>query len=267
MKILFLGDVVGRSGREAVCKALPGLRQQHALDFIIVNGENAAGGFGITPEICKEFFKAGADAITTGDHTWDQQDLIPTLAQDARVLRPHNYPAAAPGKGFSVFTTKTEKKILVLHLMGQVFMRDHVECPFACASRVLETYKLGANVDAILVDMHAEATSEKMAMGKHLDGKVSMVVGSHTHIPTNDCHILRGGTAYQTDAGMCGDYDSIIGMQKEAPLQRFLTKVGKIRMTVANGPATLCGAIVALDDKTGLAKTITPLKLGGVIGD
>ena len=265
MKFLFLGDVYGRSGRDAVCAALPDLRKQHAIDFALVNGENAAAGFGLTPALCADFFKAGADALTTGDHTWDQQELLPTLSNDKRVLRPHNYPQGNPGTGVGIYESAAGKKILVIHLMGQVFMRDHVECPFRAADAILATYKLGANCDAILVDFHAEATSEKMAMGHYLDGRVSLVVGSHTHVPTADAHLLKGGTAYQTDAGMCGDYDSIIGAEKTAPLKRFLTKNPKHRLTPAMGPATICGNVVEVDAKTGLAKSITPLKIGGVL--
>lgn len=266
MKLLFLGDVVGRSGRDAVCEALPRLKAAHALDFIVVNGENSAAGFGMTPGIAADFFAAGADVLTCGDHVWDQQELTPALAQNPKLLRPHNYPSTAPGSGAYLATNAQGKKILVLHLMGQVFMRDNVDCPFKTADAALSAYRLGQNVDAILVDVHAEATSEKMALGKYLDGRVSAVIGSHTHIPTNDAHVMKGGTAYQTDAGMCGDYDSVIGMESSAPLQRFLTKIQKVRMTAASGPATICGAIIEVNDKTGLASAITPLKIGGVLG-
>ena len=265
MNILFLGDVYGRSGRDAVIASLPVLRAEHVIDFAVVNGENSAGGFGITPLLCDDFYKAGADVITTGDHTWDQETLLPSLSSNPKLLRPHNYPQATPGTGLGVYKTAKGKTIVVVHLMGQVFMRDNVECPFRAADTVLATYKLGANADAILVDFHAEATSEKMAMGHYLDGRVSLVVGSHTHVPTADAHILKRGTAYQTDAGMCGDYDSVIGAEKEAPLKRFLTKTPKHRLTPASGPATVCGTIVQTDDKTGLALSITPIKIGGVL--
>ncbi len=267
MKILFLGDVVGRSGREAVCRFLPQVRKEYTLDFIVVNGENAAGGFGITAAICDEFFKAGADAITTGNHVWDQQEIIPKLAKEKRLLRPHNYPEGTPGTGFCLLTSASGKSLLVLHLQGQIFMAEHLPCPFACADSMLRQYSLGANVSAILVDIHAEANSEKMALGHYLDGRVSAVIGSHTHVPTADARIFPGGTAYQTDAGMCGDYNSVIGMEKTAPVKRFLTKITKhTKMTPASGEATVCGAIIETDDKTGLAKGIIPIQKGGSLG-
>ncbi len=255
MKILFLGDVVGRSGRDAVTRHLPALRSEWALDFVVVNGDNAAGGFGITPQICKDFFSAGADVITGGDHIWDQKEIVPYLAQEKRLLRPQNFPSQVPGTGNGIFTAKNGKKVLVLHLLGQVFHKEHANCPFATADDALASVKLGGGVAAIVVDMHAEATSEKMAMGHYLDGRVSVVTGSHTHVPTNDARIFPKGTAYQTDAGMCGDYDSVIGFQPAAPLERFLTKVTKIRMEPATGEGILCGTLAETDDTTGLAKS------------
>ncbi len=255
MKLLFLGDIVGRTGRDAVVAALPKLRADHTLDFIVVSSDNAAGGFGTTAEICKELFAAGADVLTGGDHIWDQKDISKYLAQEKRLLRPANFPDRAPGRGHGIFETKTGKKVFVLHLLGQVFHKEHTNCPFATADKLLDGIKLGRNVDAILVDTHAEATSEKMALGKYLDGRVSLVTGSHTHVPTADARILRGGTAYQTDAGMCGDYDSIIGFEASGPLERFLTKISRIKMEAATGAATVCGTLVETDDKTGLAKS------------
>jgi metallophosphoesterase (TIGR00282 family) len=254
MNILFLGDVVGRSGRDAVVKHLPKLRSEWQLDFIVVDGDNAAGGFGSTPQTVKDFFAAGADVVTGGDHIWDQKEIVPYLAQEKRLLRPQNFPQQAPGTGHGVFTTASGKKILVLHLLGQVFHKEHTNCPFATADTILESYRLGAGVSAIIVDFHAEATSEKMAMGKHLDGRVSVVVGSHTHVPTNDARVLPKGTAYQTDAGMCGDYDSVIGFDPAGPMERFLTKIPKARMEPASGEATVCGLLVEIDEATGLAK-------------
>lgn len=261
MKILFCGDVVGRSGREVVLKHVPRLRKEHALDFVVVNGDNAAGGFGITPAICKEFFAAGVDVITGGDHIWDQKEIIPFLATDKRVLRPHNFPPKNAGKGFEIFTLANGKKIAVVHVLGQVFHKEHVDCPFACVDALLAHCQLGNQVQAILIDFHAEATSEKTAMGQYLDGRVSMVVGSHTHIPTADVRVLKGGTAYQTDAGMCGDYDSVIGFAPDAPLQRFLSKVGKAKLEAAVGNATLCGLLVETDDKTGRALSAQALQV------
>lgn len=265
MKIAFFGDVVGRSGRDAVCALLPAIRKDKQLDFIVVSVDNAAGGFGSNPDTCKEILKAGADVLTGGDHIWDQKEIIPYLSHEKRLLRPQNFPERCPGVGVGIFENKAGAKIGVIHTLGQVFIADSVDCPFAATEEALKTMKLGVNVDAILVDFHAEATSEKMAMGHFCDGRVSLVVGSHTHIPTNDAHILEGGTAYQTDAGMCGDYNSVIGMEKDVPLQRFLTKIRKNKMTVASGVATVCGVIVETDDKTGLAKTIEVIKVGGTL--
>lgn len=267
MKILFLGDVVGRSGRDAVCAYVPRARREQGLDFVVVNGENAAAGFGITPAICEEFFKAGIDLITTGNHVWDQQEIIPVLNKEKRLLRPHNYPESTVGSGLAVIANPKGQSLAVLHVQGQVFMHEQLSCPFASAEAALKSVSLGGNVNAILVDIHAEANSEKMAMGHFLDGRVSAVIGTHTHIPTNDAHILAGGTAYQTDAGMCGDYDSVIGMEKTTVIKRFTTKLTKgNRMTAASGMATLCGAIIETDDKTGLATAMTPIKLGGTLG-
>lgn len=253
MKLFFCGDVVGRSGRDVVVEHLPKLKREWNLDFIVVNADNAAGGFGVTPALCKDFFDAGADVVTGGDHIWDQKEIVPYLAMEKRLLRPENFPEKTPGKGHGIYTTVTGKKVLVLHLLGQVFHKEHAECPFVTADRVLQSVKLGGGVAAIIVDMHAEATSEKMAMGCYLDGRVSMVVGSHTHVPTMDARILPKKTGYQTDAGMCGDYNSVIGFKPEAPMERFLSKITKIRLEPGSGPGTLCGLLVETDDVTGLA--------------
>ena len=269
MRILFLGDVVGRSGRDAVRDWLPALKSGQRIDFCLVNGENAAGGFGMTPAIVQDLLAAGADAVTSGDHVWDQKELVPALAQEKRLLRAVNFPPAAPGRGFGIYETKDGRKVGVLHVMGQVFMREALDNPFAAVDAALANNKLAPKAPnglaAILVDIHAEATSEKCAMGHYLDGRVSLVVGSHTHIPTADAHILPGGTAYQTDAGMCGDYNSVIGFQKQGPINSFTTKMRGGRFLPAEGPATLCGLIVETDDATGLAQTITPLRMGGVL--
>lgn len=253
MKILFLGDVVGRSGRDAVIKHLPKLRKELAIDFAIVNADNAASGFGVNPKICNDFFEAGADVITGGDHIWDQKDILPMLASEKRLLRPHNFPEKAPGTGYGIYTLANGKKIMVVHLLGQVFHKEHTDCPFATADKLLAGSQLKASVHAIVVDFHAEATSEKMAMGKYLDGRVSMVVGSHTHVPTNDARVLPKGTAYQTDGGMCGDYNSVIGFDAAAPIERFLTKIHKAKLEPATGDGTLCGLLAEIDDTTGLA--------------
>ena len=263
MKLLFCGDVVGRSGREAVLKYVPKLRTEKSLDFVVVNGDNAAAGFGITPDICKEFFTAGVDVVTGGDHIWDQKEITSYIGSEKRLLRPHNFPSAVPGTGIGEYKTTSGKRVVVLHLLGQVFMREYLNSPFECAEASLKNYTLGASAAAIIVDFHAEATSEKMAMGKFLDGKVSMVVGSHTHVPTADSRILPKGTAYQTDTGMCGDYDSVIGFEAEGPMARFTTKLHKTRMTAASGEATFCALLVETDDKTGLAKTVEFLSIDG----
>ena len=262
MRLLFCGDVVGRSGREVVVAQLPRLRRELALDFVVVNGENAAGGFGITEKICAELYQAGADVVTTGNHVWDQKETIGTINRDPRLLRPLNYPQGTPGRGAGVFPATRGRKVMVLNPMGRLFM-DPLDDPFACVERELASQRLGATVDAIIVDVHAEATSEKMAMGHLLDGRVSLVVGTHTHVPTADSQVLPGGTAYQTDAGMCGDYDSVIGMEKAVPIARFTRKLPTERLAAASGPATLCAVFVETDDKTGLARQISPLRTGG----
>ncbi len=265
IRLLFCGDVVGRSGREAVVKHVPVLRREHAVDFTVVNGDNAARGFGITPEICKEFFAAGVDVVTGGDHIWDQKEAYPYLTREARLLRPHNFPEKNPGKGFGIYPLPDGRTIAVLHLLGQVFHKEYLDCPFACAEKLLSTVRLGGNVAAIFLDMHAEASSEKNAITHFLDGKVSAVIGSHTHVPTADARIFPKGTAYMTDAGMCGDYHSVIGFEPDAPLQIFTTKVRKTRMQPAAGEGTLCAALVVVNGMTGLARSITPIQRGGVL--
>lgn len=266
MNLLFCGDVVGRSGREAVLKHVPLLREQHKLDAVIVSGDNAAAGFGISGDIATQFLQNGADVITGGDHVWDQKDMFSYIGQEPRMLRPHNFPSTVPGSGVYSWKNAAGKTIVVIHLLGQVFHKENLDCPFACVDKILKSYTLGGNAHAIIVDMHAEATSEKMAMGRYLDGRVSMVVGSHTHVPTADARILKGGTAYQTDAGMCGDYDSVIGFDEKVPLQAFTLKLRKQRMETASGEATLCATLVKTDDATGLATHIEPIMLGGILG-
>lgn len=267
MKILFLGDVVGRAGRKAIKQHLKNLKDEHQIDFTIINCDNASGGFGVNRATHQELLELGADVLCGGDHIWDQKEITTFLNDSKKLLRPMNFPKACPGTGARIFVTDAGKKILVIHLLGQVFIKYHVDCPFAAADEILKNNKLGRDVDAIFVDFHAEASSEKMAMGKFLDGRVSAVIGSHTHIPTNDCHVMKGGTAFQSDAGMCGDYDSVIGMEKNVPLQMFLQKRKFDRMEPAQGEATLCGAVVEIDDATGLAKKIFPIKFGGILSN
>jgi metallophosphoesterase (TIGR00282 family) len=261
MKILYCGDVVGRAGRDVVMKHAPKLRTEHALDAVIVNVDNAAGGFGVSADILRDFASAGVDVMPGGDHVFDQKDALSLLGNDSRLLRPHNFPPSIAGTGCRLFTLKNGKKLLVLHLLGQVFHREYLDSPFTCADAALAPYTLGGNVDAIFVDMHAEATSEKMGMGVYLDGRVSAVVGSHTHVPTADAKIMAGGTAYMTDAGMCGDYhQTVIGFQPEGPMQQFLQKTRKIRMEPGKGIGTLSGAIIETRSD-GLAQTITPIQI------
>jgi len=262
MRILFLGDVVGRSGRNAVIEQLPLLRERYRLDFVVVNGENAAGGFGITEPIVNELLDAGADVITSGNHVFDQRETLAFIERHDRLLRPINFPPGTPGKGTGLFKTKTGAEVMVLNVQGRVFMAD-LDDPFRAVERELDACRLKEGADAILIDFHAEATSEKEAMGHFVDGRATAVIGTHTHVPTADEHVLPGGTAYISDAGMCGDFDSVLGMDKEEPVQRFLTKIPTARFAPSLGEATLCGVAIEVDDATGLARAISPLRRGG----
>ena len=263
MKILFLGDVMGRAGRAAVTERLPGLRTEWALDFVVVNGENASGGMGLTAAHANGLLEAGADVVTLGDHAFDQKDMLQEAERNERVLRPLNYAKAAPGRGARVFSDRRGRKVLVTQVLGNVFMRRAFDDPFSAVDAVLRTHPLGGAVQAAVVDVHCEATSEKMAMGHFCDGRASLVVGTHTHIPTADAQILPGGTAFHGDAGMCGDYDSVIGMDKTEPMRRFVTGMGRERFTPAMGTVTLCGTYVETDDSTGRATRIGMVRLGG----
>ncbi|MEL6583687.1 MAG: TIGR00282 family metallophosphoesterase [Pseudomonadota bacterium] len=263
MRILFLGDVMGRSGRAAISQHVPGLRTEHRLDAVVVNGENATGGAGLSAAHARDLLAAGVDVLTLGDHAFDQRDMMGFVAQEPRVLRPLNYAKDAPGAGARVYDLPMGRKLLVVQALGQVFMKRPFADPFSAVEAVLKKHPLGAVVQAVVVDIHAEATSEKMAMGHWCDGRASLVVGTHTHVPTGDAQLLPKGTAYLTDAGMCGDYDSVIGMEKTEPLRRFLTGMPKERFTPAKGPATLSGVIIETDDRTGLAKSVAPFRLGG----
>ncbi len=262
MRIGFFGDIVGRSGRRALIERLAGLRRKYALDFVIVNAENAAGGFGVTPRICEDLFEAGADVLTTGNHAYDQRADIDIFNKEPRLLRPANFPPSNPGRGSGMYQDGEGRNVLVLHAQGQHGMFP-IDDPFAAVDRELEGVKLGREADAVIVDFHAEATSEKYGMGHYLDGRASLVVGTHTHVPTADEQILSGGTAYITDLGMCGDYDSVIGMEKSEPIRRFVTKIPEGRFNPAAGEATLCGVIVETDPVSGLATSIDPLRIGG----
>lgn len=262
MRLLFLGDIVGRSGRDALVAELPGLRRQLGLDFVIVNGENAAGGFGITGAICDDVFDAGADVITLGNHSWDQREALVHIEREPRLIRPVNYPSGTPGRGATLVESASGARVLVVNALGRVFM-EALDCPFEAVDRQLDACPLGQAADAIVIDIHAEATSEKMAMGHFCDGRASLVVGTHSHVPTADAQVLPGGTAYQTDAGMCGDYNSVIGMEKDEPLNRFITKIPSGRFQPAMGPATLCGVFVETDAASGLALRVEPVRIGG----
>ena len=264
MRILFLGDVVGRSGREAVIERLPALRERYALDFVVVNGENAAGGFGITEPILIELFDAGADVVTMGNHVFDQREALVFIERQDRLLRPINFPPGTPGKGAGLFKAKNGADVLVINAQGCVFMAD-LDCPFRAVERELDACGLKARADAILIDFHAEATSEKQAMGYYVDGRASCLVGTHTHSPTADERVLPRGTAFVSDIGMCGDYESVLGMDPGEPLNRFLSKIPRGRFEPALGPATISGLAVEIDDSTGLARRATGLRLGGVL--
>ena len=264
MKILFLGDVVGNSGCKAINENLQEIISKHSVDFTIVNGENSgSSGVGITEEIAKTFFSAGVDVITTGNHVWDEKEIMNFIDNESRLLRPLNLITNSPGNGFGIFLSKTKKKIGVLNLMGNIFMKK-CEDAFVAADNFKKKYKLKKDYDFLIVDFHGEITSEKMAMGHFFDGEASLFVGTHTHVPTNDARILENGTGYQTDAGMCGDYDSVIGMNKNNSLNKFMKKESKKHFP-AEGEATLCGTLVECDDETGLAINIETFIFGRIL--
>lgn len=265
MKILFLGDVMGRAGRRAVSENLSRLKSEWRLDFVVVNGENASSGMGLSGEHAKTILDAGADCITLGDHAFDQKDMLQFIEHEPRIIRPLNFAKNAPGRGARVFSDQRGRKILVTQVLGQVFMKRAFDDPFSAVDQVLRTHALGGGVQAALVDIHCEATSEKMGMGHFCDGRASVVVGTHTHIPTADAMILPAGTAYQSDAGMCGDYNSVIGMEKSEPMRRFVTGMPKARFSPAMGEATLSGLYVETDDRTGKAVKVAMVREGGLL--
>jgi hypothetical protein len=264
MRILFIGDIVGRSGRAIIAERLPGLVAEWKLDLVVINGENSAGGFGITETIYNELIDAGADAITLGNHAWDQREALVFIERAPRLVRPVNYPKGTPGRGAALVDTKNGKRALVINAMGRIFM-DPLDDPFTAVERELAACALGKDADAVILDMHAEATSEKQAMGFFVDGRASLVVGTHTHSPTADHRILPAGTAFVSDVGMTGDFDSVIGMNKDEPLARFLRKLPGGKFEPAHGPATLCGIAVETDDKSGLATRTGAVRLGGIL--
>jgi len=264
MRILFIGDVVGRSGRAIVTERLPGLIREWKLDLVVLNGENAAGGFGITEAIYNELIDTGVDAITLGNHAWDQREALVFIERAPRLIRPLNYPKGTPGRGAAVIDTKNGKRALVINAMGRIFM-DALDDPFTAIERELSACPLKSGADAIIIDFHCEATSEKQAMGYFTDGRASLVVGTHTHAPTADDRVLPNGTAFVSDVGMTADYDSIIGMNKDEPLNRFLRKLPGAKFEASNGPATLCALAVETDDASGLARKVGPVRLGGIL--
>lgn len=264
MRILFLGDVMGRGARDAITSQVKEFRAKFALDAVIVNIENAAHGFGVTAQICDDFYKAGVDCLTTGNHVWDQREIIPYIDKDPKLLRPLNFPEGTPGKGACVIETARGEKILIANLMARLFM-DPLDDPFQAADKLLKSYRLGKDVNAILIDFHGEASSEKTAMGYFCDGRASFVVGTHTHVPSADQRILPKGTGYMTDAGMCGCYDSVIGMDKGIAVARFVRKMPGEKLFPADGPVTLSGVIFDVDGKTGLCTRVEPFRTGGLL--
>ena len=264
MNILFLGDIMGRAGRDALAKQLPWLREELELDFIVVNAENATSGIGLSIDHAEQILKLGVNCITLGDHAFDQREMIAYIQHEPRIIRPINFAKTAPGNGMGIFKTDSGKRVLVTQVLGQVFMKKNFSDPFSGLDNVLNVSKLGKACDASIVDVHAEATSEKMALAHWCDGRASLVIGTHTHIPTSDLQILSNGTAYQTDAGMCGDYNSIIGMDTQEPMQRFVTGMSKGRFVPAHGSASLCGAFVKIGSK-GLAENVCAVRVGGLL--
>ncbi|MGY3439295.1 MULTISPECIES: TIGR00282 family metallophosphoesterase [unclassified Marinovum] len=263
MRILFLGDVVGRSGRTGVQERLKTLRTEWKLDFVVINGENASNGAGLTGDHAKLLLEAGADCVTLGDHAFDQRDMLQFIETEPRVLRPMNFAKDAPGRGAAIFDAGRGRKILVAQVLGQVFMKRPFDDPFSAVDGLLRKHPRGGQVAASLIDVHCEATSEKMGMGHFCDGRASVVVGTHTHVPTGDAQILPGGTGYLSDAGMCGDYNSVIGMEKAEPMRRFVTGMPKGRFKPAPEEATLCGLMAEIDDRTGQTQAVHMVRQGG----
>jgi metallophosphoesterase (TIGR00282 family) len=263
IRLLFVGDIVGRSGRAVLLEQVPLLRSRWGLDFVIVNGENAAGGFGLTEAIFEEFLAAGVDAVTLGNHAFDQREALVFIERQPRLIRPANYPPGTPGRGAAVIENAKGARLLIVNVLGRIFM-DALDDPFAAVKRELGLCPLGEGCDASVVDLHAEATSEKWALGHFVDGKASLIVGTHTHAPSADWRILAGGTGFITDVGMTGDYDSVIGMEKDEPLRRFTLRIPTGRFEPAQGPATLCAVAVEIGPD-GLTKAIAPVRIGGIL--
>lgn len=266
MRILFLGDVVGRSGRTAIAERMPALRAELRLDFVVVNAENATSGAGLSAAHARALLDAGADVLTLGDHAFDQREMLDFVKSEPRIIRPLNYSKIAPGTGARVFDAPGGRKVLVAQVLGRVFMKQPFDDPFSAVEPVLKAHPPGGMVQASMIDMHCEATSEKAAMGWYCNGRASIVAGTHTHVPTADARVLSGGTAYITDAGMCGDYDGIIGMEREEPMRRFVTGMSRGRFAPSAGAATLSGLLVETDDRTGKATSSVGFREGGALG-
>ncbi len=264
MKILFCGDVVGKTGRRIVSEVLPKIREQLEIDMVILNGENAAHGFGLTPKIFDEFMRNGVDVVTLGNHAFDKADIFSVLEKKQNLIRPLNYPENTIGEGWYIHTTQAGVRVAVVQLIGRVYMKP-VDDPFTLINNWLETHQKKVDFDILFVDFHAEATAEKNAMGHYLDGRASMVVGTHTHIPTADYRILPNGTAYMTDVGMCGDYDSVIGMKKEGALARFFAADRRGKLEPAELDGTFCAVCAEIDVETGKAVKIFPIRLGSAL--
>ena len=266
MRFLICGDVVGNAGKEIIIKNVPLLRKNESIDFVIINGENSFNGFGITKEICEKFYSIGVDVITSGNHIWDHKKIMSFIDSDQRLLRPLNYPKTAPGKGFGIYETKKGIHVVVINILCRLFM-DLVDDPFLSLEDILKLIKNKYKKMIIIVDIHGEATSEKMALAHFLDGKVNIVIGTHTHVPTADQQVLEKGTFFQTDLGMCGDYDSVIGMKKDTSILRFRSKHLKTRAETANGNATLCAALIDINEKKFSVNSYKQIKIGGKLGD
>ena len=262
MKILICGDVVGKAGREVILNNIPELRKNQNIDFVIVNGENSASGFGITGKICQIFYDNGVDVITSGNHVWDQKEIVSYIEKDKRLLRPSNYPNTTPGRSYGIYKSSSGLNIAVINVMCRLFM-EPLDDPFNSLEKILEEIKHNFNKIIIIVDVHGEATSEKMALGHFLDGKVTAVVGTHTHVPTADLQILEYGTFFQTDLGMCGDYDSVVGMNKNISITKFRNKHIKIRHSPAEGKASLCGVLLDVDTTKSKVKSFKQIIIGG----
>lgn len=264
MRLLFFGDVVGRAGRVKLFSSISKIRTQLNIDFCIVNVENSAHGFGVTPDISDQFLKHDIDVLTTGDHIWDKEEIKSYIDKENRLIKPANYLKIPNGLGYNVYSI-LDQKILVINLLGTLFInKSNISNPFVEVDNILNKYKLGVNVDVIFIDFHAEATSEKMAFAHYVDGRVSAVIGTHTHIPTGDAHILTKGTAYQTDAGMCGDYNSSIGMDKQVSIERFVTPTKVNKLVPAEASACLCGVIIDIG-RDGLATNIESFRFGTIL--